>query len=425
MSVSLFYTILVIVALLSAAIGGLVIYLRMQNKLNTLALANAGLQAKIEHEEQQREADARQLELARQQLSETFSQLSNQALQHNSSEFLKLAQENLKQFQIQAHNELEKKEKSIENLLKPVREALDKTELQIRHIEKERKEAYGSLSKHLETMNQQQQQLHQETRNLVQALRRPEVRGQWGEITLKRLAELAGMVEHCDFFEQEQTNTSEGAIRPDMIVRMPDRREIIVDAKTPLDAYLSAIETTDDKERAEHLRRHARKVKERVKELASKAYWNQFANTPDFIVLFIPGDQFLSAALEQEPGILEDALRQKVILSTPTSLVALLRAVAYGWRQEVLAKNADEIRNLGEDMYNRLSTFTEHLSKLGNTLNSSVSHYNSAVSSFDSRVLPGARKFVEMGVQSKKDIDDIKQIEKIAKQSTSLDDKDE
>jgi DNA recombination protein RmuC len=278
-------------------------------------------------------------------------------------------------------------------------------------MEHERKEAYGALSKHLETMTQTQQALQGETANLVKALSRPEVRGQWGEMTLKRLAELAGMVEHCDFYEQEHTNTAEGALRPDMIVRMPGGREIVVDVKTPLDAYLSAVEATSDGEKDMHLLRHTKNVRKRVQELASKGYWNQFAKSPDFVVLFIPGDQFLSVALDKDRALLEDAMQQKVILATPTSFVALLRAVAYGWRQEALAENAEHIRQVGEELYGRLATFAEHLQKSGKSLNSSVQHFNKALSSFDSRVLPGARKFSEMGIATKKKVESIDQIE--------------
>ncbi|MEK7711589.1 MAG: DNA recombination protein RmuC, partial [Pseudomonadota bacterium] len=305
------------------------------------------------------------------EVEKTFALLSSEALRQNSKSFLQLAQESLKQFHVQAKGDLDLKEKAVENMVRPIREALEKTEQQVRLMEKERKEAYGALHKHLETMTQTQLLLQGETRNLVQALRRPEVRGQWGEMTLKRLAELAGMVEHCDFTTQETVSGEDGKMRPDMVVRMPDGREIVVDVKTPLDAYLSAIEAADDATRVKHLEHHARKVRERVRELATKAYWNQFKNAPDFVVLFIPGDQFLSAALDMDRELLEDALKQKVILATPTSFVALLRAVAYGWRQEALAANADRIREVGEDLYQRLAVFTEHLSKLGGSLEGS------------------------------------------------------
>lgn len=349
------------------------------------------------------------------EVERTIAALSSQALRENNKTFLTLAQETLKQFHVQAKGDLEQKEKAVENLVKPIREALEKTEQQVRLMENERKEAYGALHKHLETMTQTQLLLQGETAKLVTALRRPEVRGQWGELTLKRLAELAGMVEHCDFYPQESTDAEEGRMRPDMVVRMPDGRTIVVDVKTPLDAYLSAVEATDDALRTRHLEHHARKVRERVRELALKAYWNQFKNAPDFVVLFIPGDQFLGAALDIDRSLLEDALKQKVILATPTSFVALLRAVAYGWRQENLAENADRIRELGEDLYQRLATFTEHLARLGVSLESSVGAYNKAVGSLDAKVLPGARKFVDMGITPKKALESPAPIETAAR----------
>ncbi|MCR4348063.1 MAG: DNA recombination protein RmuC [Sulfuricaulis sp.] len=387
-----------IVILLAGALGWFVSRLRNQKQLTELAITL------------ELERKAAQEKLAG--LEQTFIALSNRALKENNQTFLQLAQESLKQFHVQAKGDLELKEKAVENLIKPVREALEKTEQQIRMMENDRKEAYGSLTKHLETMVQTQQLLQGETRNLVQALRRPEVRGQWGEMTLKRLAELAGMVEHCDFYEQEHTDTDEGRLRPDMIVRMPDGREIVVDVKTPLDAYLSAVEATDDDTRRKHLEHHARKVRERVRELSSKAYWTQFKNAPDFVILFIPGDQFLGAALDIDRSLLEDALKQKVILTTPTSFVALLRAVAYGWRQESLTANAAHIRDVGEELYSRLATFSEHLLKLGRSLNSTVADYNKTVGSFEAKLLPGARKFSEMGVGGDKALEEPERIEK-------------
>lgn len=352
------------------------------------------------------------LEQSAEKLGESFSALSSKALQQNNEVFLKLAEQNLSKHQTVAKNELEKREKSIENLVKPIRETLDKTERQLHSIEKERKESFGSLSEHLRQMNDSQLRLQRETQNLVSALRRPEVRGQWGEMTLKRLAELAGMSEYCDFSEQQSVNTENGLLRPDMIVRMPDKRELVIDAKTPLDAYLNAVQAEDESERFSELQRHARKLRERIKELASKAYWSQFKYSPDYVVLFVPGDHFLSAGLEQDNELLEYALSNKVVLATPTSLIALLRAVAFGWRQQAVARNADQIQSLGEELHQRMLTFVDHISKLGASLSNSVDHYNRAVGSLERSVLPGARKFTELGIESRKELSAAEQIEK-------------
>ena len=397
--------------IIGIALGAVIVHLRSQPKLSELKEQSSVLKATLESERQATNDRIAEMEKARASLSETFGSLSNKALKENSVEFLKLAQENLKQFQIQAQNDLSEKEKSFEGLVKPIKETLEKTEKQIREMEVERKQAHGSLTQHLNTMLEAHQALQGETRNLVNALRRPEVRGQWGELTLKRLAELAGMVEHCDFYEQEHTATDQGAMRPDMIVRMPGRREIVVDVKTPLDAYISATETTDETQRAIHLQRHTKNVRERVRELSSKGYWAQFKHSPDFVVLFIPGEQFLSAALDEDPKLLEFAMKQKVILATPTSLVALMRAIAYGWRQESLAKNADQIRDIGSELYHRLAVFTEHLGKIGKSLTTSVQTFNKAVGSMDSRILPSAKKFTELGITAEKAIEPVKQIE--------------
>lgn len=417
-----FLILLVLATTLAALLSAIVTFLVLNPQAVRLREENARLQAELDAERRNAIEKGIALEQVRENLAGTFSTMASEALKHNSGEFLRLAQENLKQFHIQAQGELTQREKAVENLVNPIREALEKTERQIQEVEKSRAEAYGSLTKHLESMAEAHRMLQGETRNLVQALRRPEVRGQWGEMTLKRLAELAGMVEHCDFFEQEQMRTEEGNLRPDMIVRMPDGRDIIVDAKTPLDAYLSALEAGDDETRRRELERHARKVRERVRELSAKAYWQQFKNTPDFVVLFIPGEQFLSAALELDRKLLEDALADKVILATPTSFVALLRAVGYGWRQQALAENAEQIRKLGEELYGRVATFTEHLGRLGKSLESSVSHFNKTVGTYDTRVLPSMRRFTEMGISTKKELTDVAQIEVAARDVAAADD---
>ena len=408
--------ILVLLALTAFTVGMALMYIIMLQRLQALREKNAALETAQQLSAQNHQQQVQALQQQNEKMSHTFSALASEALNRNSESFLKLAQEKLTQSQMQNKHDLEQKEKSIETMLKPLREALEKTESQIRSIEKERKEAYGSLSKHLESMAQSQQVLQSETRNLVQALRRPEVRGQWGEMTLKRLAELAGLVEHCDFFEQTHVKSDEGMLRPDMVVRLPGGRDIIIDAKTPLDAYLNAIDAAEPAQRDIELQRHARTVKERVKELSLKSYWEQFEQTPEFVVLFIPGEQFLSAALDIDRSLLEYAFQQKIILATPTTLVALLRAVAYGWRQEKMEANAQEIRKLGEELFHRIATLTDHLGKLGKSLDGSVGHFNKVVGTLDSRVLPSARKFTELGISDeKKPIPPLDQIERTSK----------
>jgi len=352
-------------------------------------------------------------ELANAKLTEAFADLSNRSLQANSDTFLKLAEQNLGTHQEKAKRELGERENAVEALVKPIRDALAASQKQIAELEKSRSEAYGGIKSQLEEMQLNQRSLKQETQNLVNALRRPEVRGQWGEITLRRLVELAGMVEHCDFIEQAHTENDGRIIRPDMVVSMPDQRELVVDVKTPLDAYLSAAEAPNDAQRKLGLVRHAKNVRAHIRMLASKAYWNQFEQSPEFVILFIPGDQFLSAALSEEPDLIEYALSKHIILATPTSFVALLKAVAYGWRQLAMADNAKEIRALAEDLYARLATFVTHMNKVGRQLGSSIENYNKAVGSLERKVLPGARKFVELGVHPKKEIETLETLEQV------------
>ena len=355
---------------------------------------------------------------AKNQLKSEFHDIAQQSLQNNNEQFLQIAEQNLGVHQERAKRELSEREKAVENLVKPIKDALQQSQKQIAELEKARGEAYGGIRAQLESMQTSQKTLAQETQNLVNALRRPEVRGRWGEMTLKRCVELAGMVEHCDFQEQVHKKVDDKAIRPDMIVRMPNQRELVVDVKTPLDAYLEAIEADNDTERKIALKRYARHVREHIRKLSSKAYWDQFSQSPDFVILFIPGDQFLSAATNEDPALIENALSQHVILATPTSFVALLKAVAYGWRQLALADNAAEIRELAEDLYGRLETFVRHLGGMGKQLAHSVEKYNAVVGSLEKRVLPGARKFVELGIHPTKKIQELEPIEPQPRQLT-------
>jgi DNA recombination protein RmuC len=317
--------------------------------------------------------------------------------------------------QVDASAALKERETAIDSIVRPIREALAKTEAQIQNIERDRIDAFATIKSQMEALASGQNLLSRETRNLVTALRRPDVRGQWGEITLRRLVELSGMTPHVDFTEQHHQPTENGPIRPDMIVHMPERRDIVVDVKTPLDAYLAAVEAQSDEERARQLQRHAQIVAARVRELSSKSYWSQFEHSPDFVVLFLPGDQFLSAALQENPGLIDESLRQNVMLATPTSLVALMKAVAYGWKQTVLAENAAEIRRLGEDMYKRLAVFGEHLGKLGKSLGNSVDSFNKAVGSLEQHVLPAARRFPELGLRVNRDLEPIEHVDTLTR----------
>ncbi len=396
---------------LGLLIGWLVARRRTHEAEVRLATAEASLRSAADVAAERDQA----LDMAMQRLRSGFDTVAGQALRGNNEVFLQLARQTLGQQQEVSLRNLTEREKAVESLLAPVREALQKTHEQIARIEKERAESFGALRSSIESVALGQVTLQRETRNLVTALRRPEVRGQWGEMTLRRLAELAGMVERCDFFEQVHVPGEDGSLRPDMIVNMPDGRQIVVDVKTPLDAYLTAAEATTDEDRDLALRRHAMAVQERVRQLSQKAYWSQFEQSPDFVVLFIPGDQFLSAAVAEVPSLLEDAIRQHVIIATPTSFVALLKAVAYGWRQNALAENAQRIQELGEDMYKRLVTFTTHISKVGRTLGQSVEAYNAAVGSLERQVLPGARKFTELGLRPAKEIEELAPIDKLAR----------
>jgi len=398
---------------LGVLLGVLVTALVMRNRRRALQQDLEQAEIRLKNQQVLEEERRAAFELANARLTEAFSDISNRSLRANSDTFLQLARQNLETQQEKAKSELGDREKAVEDLVKPIRDALEASQKQIAALEKARSEAYGGIRNQLEEMQNSQKWLAQETQNLVKALRRPEVRGRWGEITLRRLVELAGMVEHCDFVEQVHTVSDGQIIRPDMLVKMPDERHLVVDVKTPLDAYLEAVEAKDDAERKLGLQRHARNVRAHIRLLSTKAYWEQFEHSPEFVILFIPGDQFLSAALSEEPDLIEYALSRQIILATPTSFVALLKAVAYGWRQLSLADNAREIRALAEDLYGRLGTFVSHMNRVGRQLASSVENYNRAVGSLERSVLPGARKFTELGVHGKKEIEKLDTLEPV------------
>jgi DNA recombination protein RmuC len=393
-----------------AALGALAALVWRARREQTLTVETELLRARLKSEETVSAEREQALSRAREQLQGVFGELARDSLQSNSEVFLTLARERLARQQLDASQALKERETAIESLVQPIREALAKTEVQIQAIERDRIDSFATLKTQMEALTIGQNSLSRETRNLVTALRRPNVRGQWGEITLRRLVELSGMTSHVDFTEQLHLSTDSGAVRPDMVVHMPEQRDIVVDVKTPLDAYLAAVEAQDDEERGTQLRRHAQIVGARVRELSSKQYWSQFERSPDFVVLFLPGDQFLWAALQENPGLVDDSMRQNVLLATPTSLIALLKVVSHGWKQTILAENAAEIRSLGEDLYKRLAVFGEHLGKLGKSLGNSVDSFNKAVGSLEQQVLPAARRFEGLGLRVNRDIEPLEPV---------------
>lgn len=383
--------------------------------------ARAAAEARIESVTKQLADERMLLDQARQELLHSFQGLSGEALRQNNEAFLKLASVSFEALHAKADGALQQRQEAIDGLVRPLQESLQRYDEHMRLLEQSRQSAYGGLDQHLKSLAESHQRLQQETGNLVKALRAPAVRGQWGEITLKRVAELAGMVEHCDFVEQQSVTAEDGRYRPDMVVQLPGNRRIIVDAKTVLSAYLDAHDARDDAQRAEALRRHAEQVRKRMDDLSLKAYWSQFDRTPEFVVLFLPGEQFLGAALDQDPRLIEEGFARGVVLATPATLVALLRAVAYGWRQEQLTAHAEEAGRLGKELYERMAVLTEHFNEVGHALSKSVSAYNRAVGSLETRILPAARRFKELGVSSDKEIPLLEPAELVPRKALPLD----
>ena len=377
----------------------------------------ASLETQLEQERKNLTEKLSVLEEAQNRFSDAFKALSSEALRQNNTSFLELAKTTLEKTQETVKGEFEKRHDAIDSLVKPMRESLDKVDAKINELEKARSGAYEALTSQVKSLAETQDYLRSETSNLVRALRSPTVRGRWGELQLRRVVELAGMVEHCDFVEQSTMDTDEGRVRPDLLVYPPGGKAIVVDAKTPLQAYLDSLEATDDETRARLLDQHAAQFRTHIEKLSRKAYREQFKSTPDFVVLFVPGEPIFSAAMERDSSLMEYASEKQVILATPTTLIALLRAVCYGWRQEKLAQNAREISQLGSELYKRFADLSIHIGKLGRSLSHSVEAYNKAVGSIETRVLVSARKFKELGAAPLgMEIEVLPQVEQIARE---------
>lgn len=395
-----------------AAKGNVETLLREQKEL---VAGRARLEAALELERKNGAEKIELLNRAGAELQNAFKALAADALKSNSVSFLTVAQETLKRFQSEAKGDLETRQKAIADLVAPVRESLGKVDEQIQQMERERVDAYSGLREQVQSLVNTNKELHSQTANLVRALRTPNVRGRWGEIQLRRVVEIAGMLSYCDFAEQETVTSEAGRLRPDLVVKLPGGKSVVVDAKTPLQAFLDAFETSDEEARRTALANHARQVRDHMKTLSGKNYWEQFEATPEFVVMFLPGETFFSAALEQDPGLIEHGVLNRVIPASPTTLIALLKAVAYGWNQEKLARNAHEISTLGKELHERLRSLAAHITDVGKGLDRAVEAYNKAVGSLESRVLVSARKFAELGASVPEQIPEIGPVETTAR----------
>ncbi len=373
---------------------------KLREQLQQVNKESVELKTKLEAELKNHEAHVEDLRKMDDELERKFTVLASDALGKNSENFLKLVSERFGKHRETADEELEKRKKEIETLVKPIGESLSKFEHRVGEIEKAREGAYGAITEQVKSLAEGQTNLRSETGRLVQALRQPKTRGRWGEYQLRNVLEMAGMTEHVDFVAEKTIEGEDGRLRPDVIVRLPGGKSVIVDAKTSLEAYLSAVETADEDTREQLMADHARQVRDRVRTLASRDYWNALPETPDFVVMFIPGEAFFAAAIERDPGLFETAVRRRVLICTPTTFVALVKAIAYGWQQEKLAESALEIAERGRDLYDRIKVFGGHMGDLGRSLRQAVDRYNQGIGSLEGRLLPAARRFETLGVVS-------------------------
>jgi DNA recombination protein RmuC len=393
--------------LIGLIVGGALVAAVARSRLRSLA-AEAGravelerelvrARAELSHEQSRAEERLRTLTDAQARLSESFKALSAEALQASMAQLAEMARAQLQAAQVQAKGDLDQRHQAVEQLVAPIKEQLGRVDAQLLRLDQERRESRGRLEAQLRTLTETGEKLRSETGALVTALRKPNARGQWGQMQLRNVVELAGMVRHCDFAEQPSLGGEDTTLRPDLVVRMPGGKHVVVDAKAPLQGVLDAYQARDEEERASHLRDHARLLRKHVRSLADKAYWAGLDSAPDFVVLFLPGEHLYGAALEADPELIEDAMTRRVLIATPTTLLAMLRAVAYGWQQERVAESALAISELGRDLHIRLVKLSSLLSTLGKRLNSAVAAYNETVGSFEARVLPGARRFADHG----------------------------
>lgn len=404
------------VELITAGLGLLLIgvlagLLAAQRRIAERTATIAELSARLDAERSAAAERLATLQAAEQRLAESFQNLSSSALRQNNEAFLQLAQTQFSQLQQVSVVDLEARQRAIGELVTPLRATLDKVDVKLQQVEKERVGAYEMLMAQVRAMGEGQRDLAERTRALTSSLRSPNVRGRWGEIQLKRVCEMAGMIEHCDFVEQVSVESDGGRLRPDVTVRLPGGKLIIVDAKTPLMAYLDAMEATDDESRTAKLREHARHVRDHITKLSAKSYWGQFEQTPEIVVMFLPGETFFSAALQHDPGLIEYGVEQKVIPASPTTLIGLLRSISYGWQQDQIARNAQEISAAGRVLYERIGVFAAHYADLRKNLGRAVEAYNKSVGSLERNVLPQARRMRELGATTAMELEDVGLVE--------------